>query len=77
MTTKPEDGDAGDDPARIDAAIAQGLGDVEAGRVTSAVEVFDRLEAKYRAMPRTGVDREALRAEINTRYVNSLRYLKD
>lgn len=77
MTTKPEGGDAGDELARIDVAIARGLADAEAGWVTPAAEVFDRLEAKYRAMPRTGVDREALRAEINRRYGNSLRYLKD
>lgn len=31
-------------------AIARGDADVEAGRVTDAAEVFDRLEAKYRAM---------------------------
>ncbi|WP_200911252.1 hypothetical protein [Sphingomonas sp. Leaf62] len=77
MTTKPEGGDAGDDLARIDAAIARGLADAEARRVTPAVEVSDRLEAKYRAMHRTGVDRAALRTEINMRYGNSLRYLKD
>lgn len=77
MTTKPEGGDAGDELAWIDAAIARGLADAEAGRVTPAAEVFDRLEAKYRAMPRTGGDREALRVEINRRYGNSLRYLKD
>ncbi|KQM36583.1 hypothetical protein [Sphingomonas sp. Leaf10] len=57
MTTKPEGGDGGDDLARIDAAIARGLADAEAGWVTSAEAVFDRLEAKYWAMPRTGVDR--------------------
>lgn len=78
MTTKPEGGgDGGDDLARIDVAITRGLADAEAGRVTPAEAVFDRLEAKYRAMPRTGVDRKALRAEINRRYGNSLRYLKD
>jgi antitoxin ParD1/3/4 len=36
--------------ATLDAAIARGLADIEAGRVTPADEVFDRLEAKYRAM---------------------------
>ncbi|WP_242121801.1 hypothetical protein [Sphingomonas lacusdianchii] len=77
MTTKPEGGDASDDLARMDAAIARGLADADAGRTSPAEEVFDRLEAKYQAMPRTGVDREALRAEINMRYGNSLRYLKD
>lgn len=78
MTTKPEGGgDGGDDLARIDVAIARGLADAEAGRVTPAEEVFDRLEAKYRTMPRTGVDRKALRAEINRRYGNNLCYLKD
>lgn len=36
--------------AALDAAIAKGLADVEAGRVKPAAEVFDRLEAKYSAM---------------------------
>ena len=36
--------------AALDAALARGLADIEAGRVTPADEVFDRLEAKYRAM---------------------------
>lgn len=36
--------------AALDAAIARGLADAEAGRVKPASEVFDRLEAKYRAM---------------------------
>lgn len=36
--------------AAMDAAVAQGLADIEAGRVTPAGEVFDRLEAKYREM---------------------------
>ncbi|HMC92202.1 MAG TPA: type II toxin-antitoxin system ParD family antitoxin [Allosphingosinicella sp.] len=36
--------------AAIEAAIARGLADVEAGRTKPAEEVFDRLEAKYRAM---------------------------
>ena len=35
--------------AALDAAIARGLADVEAGRVKPAEEVFDRLEAKYKA----------------------------
>jgi antitoxin ParD1/3/4 len=34
----------------LDAALARGLADAEAGRVKPADEVFDRLEAKYRAM---------------------------
>ncbi|NBB82547.1 MAG: type II toxin-antitoxin system ParD family antitoxin [Alphaproteobacteria bacterium] len=34
----------------LDAAIAQGLADADAGRVTDAKTVFDRLERKYRAM---------------------------
>jgi len=38
--------------ATLDAALARGLADAEAGRVTPADEVFDRLEAKYRAMAR-------------------------
>ncbi|HTV68340.1 MAG TPA: type II toxin-antitoxin system ParD family antitoxin [Rhizobiaceae bacterium] len=36
--------------AQLDAAIAKGLADVEAGRVTDADEVFDRLEKKYASM---------------------------
>ncbi len=39
-----------DREARLAAAIARGLADVKAGRVKPADEVFDRLEAKYRAM---------------------------
>jgi antitoxin ParD1/3/4 len=35
--------------AVLDAAIAKGLADADAGRVTDAQDVFDRLEAKYRA----------------------------
>lgn len=34
----------------LDAAIARGLADAEAGRTIPAEEVFDRLEAKYSAM---------------------------
>jgi antitoxin ParD1/3/4 len=34
----------------LDAAIARGIADADAGRVKPAAEVFDRLEAKYRAM---------------------------
>ena len=36
--------------ADLDASIARGLADAEAGRGKPAAEVFDRLEAKYRAM---------------------------
>lgn len=36
--------------AALDASIARGLNDAEAGRTKPAAEVFDRLEAKYRAM---------------------------
>lgn len=36
--------------AALDASIARGLHDAEAGRTKPAAEVFDRLEAKYRAM---------------------------
>ena len=36
--------------AALDASIARGLADADAGNTTSADEVFDRLEAKYRAM---------------------------
>jgi antitoxin ParD1/3/4 len=36
--------------AALDAAIARGRADIKAGRTKPAEEVFDRLEAKYRAM---------------------------
>ena len=36
--------------AKLDAALAQGLADVEAGRVRPLDEVFDELEAKFPAM---------------------------
>ena len=39
--------------AALDAAIARGLADVEAGRTRPADEVFDRLEAKYKAKSAT------------------------
>jgi len=35
--------------AVLDASIARGLADADAGRVTDAPSMFDRLEAKYRA----------------------------
>ena len=35
--------------AALDAALARGIADVEAGRVISLDEAFDRLEAKYKA----------------------------
>lgn len=34
----------------LDASIARGLADVDAGRTNPAGQIFDRLEAKYRAM---------------------------
>jgi antitoxin ParD1/3/4 len=36
--------------ATLDAAIARGIADAEAGRVKPVGQVFDRLEAKYRAL---------------------------
>ena len=36
--------------AALDASIARGLVDADAGRTTSAENVFDRLEAQYRAL---------------------------
>lgn len=36
--------------AALDAAITRGLADAKAGPMKPAEEVFDRLEAKYRAM---------------------------
>jgi antitoxin ParD1/3/4 len=36
--------------AALDASIARGLADADAGRTRPAEEVFDRLAAKYRCM---------------------------
>ena len=36
--------------ATLDAFIARGIADADAGRTKPADEVFDRLEGKYRAM---------------------------
>jgi antitoxin ParD1/3/4 len=36
--------------AALDASIARGIADADAGRTTSAADVFDRLEGKYRAL---------------------------
>lgn len=36
--------------AALDASIARGLADADAGRVKPAEEVFERLRSKYRAM---------------------------
>jgi antitoxin ParD1/3/4 len=36
--------------AVLDAAIARGVADSDAGRLTPAFEVFGRLEAKYHAL---------------------------
>lgn len=36
--------------AALDASIARGIADAEEGRTSSLDSVFDRLEAKYRAM---------------------------
>lgn len=40
--------------AVLDASIARGLADAEAGRTQAAEEVFDRLEAKYRSLADRG-----------------------
>lgn len=40
--------------AALDASIARGLADADAGRTTPADGVFDRLEAKYRTMSAEG-----------------------
>lgn len=39
--------------AALDASIGRGLADADAGNTAPAGEVFDRLEAKYRAMGAT------------------------
>ena len=36
----------------LDASIARGIADAEAGRIKPAEEVFDRLERKYRSISR-------------------------
>nr|WP_246696188.1 hypothetical protein [Mesorhizobium sp. SARCC-RB16n] len=36
--------------AALDAALARGVSDADAGRVKPAEEVLDRLEAKYKAL---------------------------
>jgi antitoxin ParD1/3/4 len=36
--------------AALDASILRGIADVDAGRTKPASDVFDRLDAKYRAM---------------------------
>ncbi|HEY2256498.1 MAG TPA: type II toxin-antitoxin system ParD family antitoxin [Variovorax sp.] len=36
--------------AALDAAIARGIADADAGRLTPMDEVFDRLEARYKKM---------------------------
>lgn len=36
--------------AALDASIARGLADADAGRTTPAADVFDRLEGKYRSL---------------------------
>lgn len=40
--------------AALDAAVERGMEDIAAGRVVDANDVFDRLEAKYRAMDQEG-----------------------
>lgn len=40
--------------AALDAALACGLADAEAGRTKPADEVFDRVEAKYRKLAHSG-----------------------
>ena len=37
--------------AALDASIGRGLADADAGRTSDAASVFDRREAKYRAVP--------------------------
>jgi len=38
--------------AALDASIARGMADVESGRTRPAEQVFDDLEARFRAMSR-------------------------
>jgi len=40
--------------AALDASLERGLADADGGQVTPAEDVFDRLEAKYRAMESRG-----------------------
>jgi antitoxin ParD1/3/4 len=43
--------------AALDAAIARGVADAEAGRVASAIKVFERLESKYQQIAAKPDDR--------------------
>jgi antitoxin ParD1/3/4 len=45
--------------AKLDAALARGMADVEAGRVRPASEVFAELKARYRAMEKPGRAKES------------------
>lgn len=54
--------------AALDAALARGMTDIEAGRTKPASEVFDRLEAKYLDM--------AKKAEQSARELSFLISLK-
>lgn len=40
--------------AALDAALAKGISDADAGRSTPAEDVFERLKKKYRAMAEKG-----------------------
>lgn len=47
----------------LDSAIAQGVADADAGRTSSAADVFDRLKAKYEAMPNAETAAAMIEAE--------------
>ncbi|CAH2396751.1 hypothetical protein [Mesorhizobium ventifaucium] len=50
--------------AALDAALAKGIGDADAGRVKAAEEVLDRLEAKYQGIGRDQALRRQYRHDL-------------
>jgi len=51
--------------ASLDASIARGLADIEAGRVYDADEVFDELEAKLAGLSETPGHHQWFRAKVS------------
>jgi antitoxin ParD1/3/4 len=43
--------------ATVDAAIARGVADADAGHVTDAASAFDRIAARYKSAPRAPLKR--------------------
>jgi hypothetical protein len=55
----------------LDVAIARGISDAKAGRLKPASDIFDRLEAKYRAMAITPSSKESSSVAIEGETFNS------